>query len=149
MKETFKTLNIIYLALIGGQLAFFAVVFFVLKPAPQEDDFFQMLVPIVSIMTIVASFFIYKMLKEKATEMDSLEDKVTHYRTSNIVRYALVEGGNLFAIVVFLLTGQTFLLAFFALGLIVFFFYRPSVQGFINDFEMSDGEASKLNNIVQ
>ena len=139
----FKQLNIIYLALITGQLAFASVVYFLsMDEEASGDDLgvLKFIVPILSLVTIGVSYFIYNKLIQKGQAIEGLGEKLAHYRTTNIIRWALVEGGNLFAIVIFLISGETYLLMFFALGFVVFLMYRPSKDGFISNYNLSGSE---------
>lgn len=142
LSSNFQQLNVIYLALIAGQLSFAGVAYFLAMDSETASELGIMsyLVPAISISTIGASYFIYNMLIQKGQTLEDAVEKLGHYRMSNIVRWALIEGGNLFAIVIFLISGQTYLLAFFALGLGIFLLYRPSKNGFINDYQLNGEE---------
>ena len=115
-KQSFKTLNLIYFALIMGQTLFALVVFFIKGEIAIEDlSPFNMIVPILSMSTIGLSYFLYNKMKASGQKLEGVHAKFNHYRTSNIVRFAMLEGGNLFAIVIVLLTGSTFFYLFFSL----------------------------------
>lgn len=146
IKELFKTLNIVYLAMIAGQILFCVVVFVVgnEEGASKDMSIFQTIVPAVSIGTLGVSFLLYNQRRQAGKAIKGLREKADHYRVSNIIRFALVEGGNLVAVVAVLLTGSTFFLLFFVLGLAVFAIYRPSSQGFIKDYELSMNEQNNL-----
>ena len=141
--SSFQQLNIIYLALVAGQVAFASVAYFFLvdeAASSSELGILAYIVPALSLITIGASYFIYNMLIQNGQELGGFEAKIGHYRTSNIVRWALVEGGNLFAVVIFLLSGVTYILAFFVLGMGVFFLYRPSKDRFVGDYNLNGEE---------
>ena len=81
--------------------------------------------------------FNYLLGRRSQQKLEGVHAKFNHYRTSNIVRFAMLEGGNLFAIVIVLLTGSTFFYLFFGLGMAVFLMARPSKENFINDYNVS------------
>lgn len=148
IKETMKSLNIIYLALILGQLAFMAVAVFIASdtvPNAENMSLLRTFIPVVSVSTVAISYVLYNKRREQGAELEDLTEKTLHYRTSNITRWALVEAGNLFAVVSVLLTGSKFFLIFFALGMGIFIVYRPTIRGFVNDYNLSSSEEKVLN----
>ena len=145
--KTMKSLNVIYLALILGQLSFMAVVIYLISDSVPDSSNMNLLrtfIPVVSVSTVAISYILYNKRREQGAELDDLVQKTSHYRTSNIIRWALVEGGNLFIIVSVLLTGSKFFLIFFALGMGVFIVYRPTIKGFVNDYNLSSSEEKVL-----
>jgi hypothetical protein len=147
--KTMKSLNVIYLALILGQLAFMAVAIFIANdslPDVENMSLLRTFIPVVSVSTVAISYVIYNKRREQGAELDDLTAKTLHYRTSNIIRWAVVEAGNLFAVVSVLLTGSMFFLIFFALGMGVFLVYRPTIKGFVNDYNLSTSEEKVLSN---
>ena len=149
MKEILKSLNIIYLALVAGQLMFFAIIFYMVSgsettPNAENLKMLRLFIPLVSVSTVAISYILYNQRIKQGAELDNLASKTSHYRVSNILRWAIVESGNLFALISVLLTGAYFFLTFFLLGLGVFFVYRPSISGFVNDYNLSSSEEKVL-----
>ena len=70
--------------------------------------------------------------------------KIESYRISTIASAAVLEGGNLIAVIAVLLTGDYFFFLFFALGMIAFLMIRPSEKGLIKYGELSKEEAQQL-----
>jgi len=149
-KETLKTLNIIYLALFMGQMLFCAVAYYINMDTVRGEesaDIFQIVIPFVVISCIGLSYWLYDMRKKQGQTIEGIDAKAAHYRVSNIIRFAIVEAGNMLALVGFLMTGAMSFLAFFALGMAVFLFYRPSQQAFFNDYSLNEVEKSQLNSM--
>jgi hypothetical protein len=120
-----------------GQALFALVVYFIMGEESNSDSFFRLAVPILSISTIGLSYFFYKKRKESGRNLKNLSGKINHYKASNFIRFALMEGGNLFALVAVLLTSSMYFYLFFGLGMAAFLMSRPSQEGFINDYGVS------------
>jgi hypothetical protein len=85
------------------------------------------------------------MRKKQGQELEGLHAKAGHYRVSNILRYAIVEAGNMLALVSYLMTGSSMFITLFVLGMAVFVLYRPSSQRFKNDYLLDGSEQNELN----
>jgi hypothetical protein len=146
--KTIKNLYLIYFALIFGQLAFMAVVLFLSSNTEAHANSLKTLktfVPVLSVTTVAISYILYNKRREQGAALVDLPKKISHYQVSNIIRWAFVELGNILVLVSILLTGAKFFLVFFALGMCVFIVYRPSVKGFVNDYNLSNNEERALN----
>lgn len=137
--ETLKQLKLIYSAMLAGQVLFFLVTQFIgsqeVSATSTSLDFFQTLVPALSIGGVGVSMLLYnRMRSSEALKNASDSERWERYRNANIIRWALIEAPNLLAIVAIFLTGAAFFKIYFLLGLAVFAFYRPSQVGFEKDF---------------
>ncbi|MCB0637969.1 MAG: hypothetical protein KDC54_15175, partial [Lewinella sp.] len=72
------------------------------------------------------------------------QGKVLHYRTSVILRSAVLEAGNLFCLMLALLERNMNHLLFFALGLLVFFYFRPRINEITDLYQLTSGERQEL-----
>ena len=145
MKEILKSLNIIYIALIGGQLILFAIIMYLMngseiEPNAENLRMLRMFIPVVSVSTVAMSYALYNKRREQGAALENLAMKTSHYRVSNILRWAIVESGNMFALLAVFLTGSNFFLIFFLLGMGVFIVYRPNISGFVQDYSLSSNE---------
>lgn len=144
-KEHFRALQIIYLGLFMGMFLFAFVVYFVLKPERTEGlEFFNLVVPIFSMLALAGSFIAFKYLLEKALKEKDFETKFNQYRLAIITRGAIWEGTVLFATVIYLLSGNINLLIIAIVFIVLFLFNTPTISKFIADLEMSGEEAQKL-----
>lgn len=142
---TFKTLQIIFLALLLGQLAFAIIGNMILNEQTGMDTGALIyLVPVILISLIALSFYIFNNRMAKVNLEASLEEKFKVYRNSSIIRWSMIEIGNLLAIVAAIAEGNSLYLIFFAVGLIAFATTRPNVAEFINRFQLSNEEQRKL-----
>jgi hypothetical protein len=127
-----KNLSIIHLALIAGQIMFIAVVLvlkgqyeIILQP---ENDLFFFIVPGFAVMALLSSNMIFKKLLDKAKLLNQHSDKLNNYRAACIVRYALVEGPSLFAIICYYLTGNLFYIFISGFCILYLFTLRPTKE---------------------
>ncbi len=147
IKTTFSQINIIFLALAGGQIMFAAVVLWINnQPTQREavDTGLGLALPIVMLSAIGIAYWIYQQRAVQGAKLQAVSDKMAHYRISNIIRLALVEGPNLLAMVLVLIEGHMSYLIYFAGGMLAFLFFRPTVDKFINDYQLSASEQAEL-----
>ena len=149
MKKIFQQLNIIFLALLGGQVAFAAVAYSLNDPSQLNYDSdsqgLGFVLPIIMLSAIAVAFWIYNQRKVQGAALNDVSAKAAHYRSSAIIRLGLTEGPNLLAVVLFLLEGNLTFLMYFGIGLLAFFFFRPSKDKFITDYSLSVSEQQELN----
>lgn len=140
MKEDFfKRLNLIWFALLGGQVMFLGVVLLVLKDQSVNSELQGLLdyVAVVALLPAVfMSQFLYKQAIQKIKENKlSNQEKLTAYQTATIIKGALLEGGNLFCIVAYMLTNTQWLIIVIVAVLGFFFTQKPSIQKFDTELE--------------
>lgn len=110
--QAIRSLSIIHLALIAGQIIFIAVVLvlngnyeIILQP---NDDLFFFIVPGFAVMALITSNMIFKKMAEPIRMTLHLSEKLNQYRSACILRYAMVEGPSLFAIICYYMSGNLF-----------------------------------------
>lgn len=149
-KELFRQINILYFALLAGQILFCTVVVFaILDPETRQTGWpeapFGLLVPVLLAGIIPLVFFINNRQLQQAPAQENLSAKIGHYRTLVILRSALIEGANLFCLVVLLLENNSTFLIFFGAGLLLFLYFRPSVNEFLQHYQLSGAEKTEFN----
>ena len=144
----FKTLTIIYFALLAGQLMFAAVVLSLLKKVffsvQYSGDPLLYIVPVMAIGGIMAGDFLFKQQIEIARKRDTLSSKLTVYQTAIIIRCALLEGASLFGIVATLLSGNLFFLMVSAFIILYFLSFRPTKDKLKNLLQLTYEEELEL-----
>jgi hypothetical protein len=130
--EKYNQLNaIIFYAMLAGQAGFLAVAWYLVDTSgPKSPDLtstFQIILPAFTIAAVLGSMFLPKFLLGSISEL-SEDQKMAKHRSSLLVRWALLEGANLFSIVIYLLIGSILALAISALLLILFILNKPSVE---------------------
>lgn len=126
---TSAPLKLIYLAFIGGQVLFAIVILFVLNDtsARHNDSNNPLLYAgaAITLATIVTAYLIYN---RRMADFDSAEDKTAYQRSSQLMRWALIEAGNLINLVFLFTENNLYFLLPFAIGLGVFFMTRPETE---------------------
>lgn len=125
-----KSMSLIHLALLGGQLLF-AIVALAISPKvyfaiTETDDVFVFIVPLLAIAGFMSGYILFKRQLNALRDKNSLGAKIVAYQTALIIRLALLEGPSLFGVVTFLQTGNLFFLVISALLMLYFFSLRPT-----------------------
>lgn len=149
-KELFYQINILYYALLAGQILFCIIILFaLLDPETRQSGWpeapFGLIVPILLASIIPIVFFINNRQLSQATDQKDLPAKAAHYRTLVLLRSALIEGANLFCLVALLLENNSTFLIFFGAGLLLFLYFRPSVNEFLQHYQLSGAEKKEFN----
>jgi len=147
-KKFVKILVFIHLSLFMGQVLFAAVCLFIsvrpvldLKPV---NDVFFFIAPFLILSGILAGSFLFKTLKAKVAEKQTLIEKLRAYQTAMIVRFAFGEGPSLFGLVCFLLTHNLYYLFCVGVNLIYFIIIRPTKFNIHDDLALSYEDQAEL-----
>jgi len=147
-KTFLKTIKIIYLALLTGQLLFFVVAF---TQTPRHkfaldfsDDPLVLVVPLMAVMSFILSNILFRQQLGIAVNQTTLSGKLTSYQTASIIRFAVIEGTSLFSIVAFLISGNLFFAAIFGLLILMFIVNHPSKDKVENDLNLSYEEKMEM-----
>ena len=147
-QDYFTLLNLIYFSLVAGLIIFMAVVV-ILNSRQDPADFqpvgvFIYLVPVSSILAILASIYIPKFKLPEIESKKDLKEKLSYYQSLLIIKWALLEGGAIVALVSFMLTGY-FMLGGFALLLILYLiFQKPTRYKLLQDINLTDEERNRI-----
>lgn len=149
--NSFKSINIIYYALVAGQIMMAAVLFYMVTSDGGEVGFswemsnpFHLIAPTLILGSIVMSTFLYNNRLREGRSQTGFFEKLQHYRGTIIIRSALMEGANLVCLVFFFLEQNYFFLALFFVGLAAFLMVRPSVQVFKENYKLTEEERMEL-----
>lgn len=141
LTEQFKSIQIIFLALLAGQLIFLFIAVYIVQSGNvklNEDLFLIFLIVDLLIVfpAVVIGPLLYRNFINKAKTGLSIQQKFNIYRQGVIIKLALVEAPTIFSIVGYLLTGS-FVFLIIAIGvLVLFFFHRPTIEKFFEDFDI-------------
>ncbi len=141
-----KTISIIHLALIAGQIIFAAAAFMTTKnhATSKSDEVFIYVAPILALSGFAISNISFKTLVNKIDSQSPLKTKLTAYQSALIVRFALLEGPSLFAIVSFMLTGNLIFLGVSGAIIAYFIYLRPTKQKTEDDLNLGYEEKAEL-----
>lgn len=145
VKTFFGSMNVLFYALLAGQLIFF-VVAFQLKgtTAGEMPEQMKLIISLMVISFIVISpiFYVW-FVKTKAPPGLPLAKRLSIYRNGNIVRWAILEGGCLISLVFFLVTADMFYVYLFLACFTAFLITRPTYAKCIADLKL-EGEDRKI-----
>ncbi|MCL6493320.1 MAG: hypothetical protein K6T54_00925 [Ignavibacterium sp.] len=141
LAEQIKSVQIIFLALLASQIMFlFISVFLVQSGNVKPNDELFLILFIVDLMIITPAIvlgpMIYRGFIERANTKKLTEEKFILYRQGVIIKLALVEAPTIFSIVGYLLTGSIIFLILAIGVLILFFFHKPTLEKFTEDFNI-------------
>jgi hypothetical protein len=139
-----KSISIIHLALLAGQVIFAIVAYAqsvkVFFGVHYMDDAFMYIVPLAAIGGFIAGYTIFKKQLAAIHTKKSLGEKIIGYQTALIIRYALIEGPCLLAIVAYMLNNNLFYLGVAGLLILYFIFLRPTMEKVENDLDLNFNE---------
>ena len=151
-KQYFKALTILFYALIVGQVMMIIIAFF--SPyffekfifSAKEQMYLALLVSFVCVLGFSSAIAIFKNNLKRLSQKENLIEKMQKYRTLIVIKYAILEGCSFCAAIVTLLTGETILLTFSILMLMLVFIDKPSNYKAIKDLQLSGEDAQKIQN---
>ncbi len=129
---SFRNIQILFYSLLLGQL-FLAVAAYFLNmgkdtsDAPMANADFAFAVPALLLAGFFAAYLLDKKRAASAPTKAELGQKMEHYKTSVIIRSALMEAPNLLSAIAYLLTREPIYLIYFALGIGAFLMFRPTL----------------------
>lgn len=133
-KHYFKILNILFFALVAGQILFTAVAltlrYFsdqaIVSALPLAPELMMLALSLFTVMAIAASWLFFTVRLKSIKNQTTLAAQLKSYRSAQITRYALMEAPSLMAIVAFILTGNYLFLVCVAVIILAFLFIRPT-----------------------
>lgn len=148
MKGPFRAIQTTYLALLGGQLIFAFIVYQVLKRGglPNNLDYpFEWITPLLTFGGLGIAYLLHRQRQKQARTLSfGLSRKVIHYKTSVLMRSAIIEGVNLFPLLAAFVENSLHYMVYFAVGLGLYLFLYPSKQHFIHYYNIDPGQAAQL-----
>lgn len=149
-KEYFKLLSLLHTSLLGAQLLFAVVAFYLnmngqfSNDAGEFNDIFQFIVPVVIVGAVLGSTMLFKAQLKSIKAKPELKDKLNGYRSASLIKYAMLEAPSMFAIVCYLLTANFIFMGFAGLIIVVFLLNRPLPENTANDLELNQAEKMKV-----
>jgi hypothetical protein len=151
-KAYFKAIQIVYYALIAGQLFFAFIILFLIYGSefkPEMQDFKNVFIIVVTLFAIgglFASQIIFRNRLDQAKSRTNLPEKLADYRSALIVRFALLEFPSFGSIVFCMITGEVIFLGMSGLIVAVFLAIKPTKDKAIMELELNSSDVNYLNN---
>lgn len=147
-KPLFRSTFLLYIALLLGQIVFsLFTLFLITQPdrSLKEGSDYPFLGILVVFLAAGAALLINKLRRDQLSKLRfNYEGKLLHYRTTTIMRAAVVEAGNLFCLTLALLEGSLTPMLHFCVGLVVFLYFRPQLSELVSLYGMSEEERQQL-----
>lgn len=149
MIPLFRSTILLYLALVLMQIIICLFVVFLLtqpdRPLNQEGSDYPYLALLVVFLSGGAGWFLNKLRADAIPKLRAnFKGKVLHYRTTVIMRSAVVEAGNFFCILLALFERSLTPLLFFAIGMLVFLYFRPRLEEVTQLYQLTETEHQEL-----
>ena len=142
MNKSFKTLPILHIAMLSGQAMFIAVVYFVASPQMDItlETPYAAALGLITGGGIMLSMLMWRKRISAPPLLGTTQEKLQHYTTSCLLRWAVLEAPALLAIVLMLVTHSLFPI-FAALGCMALFLVaKPDKEFFQRVYEVSEVE---------
>lgn len=142
-KKSFQSTQVIYYALLAGQLLFATIIILVINQPTgafkiELSDTFTLISVLATVSVLALSNFIYNRQIMRASHMDTLAQVLPHLTTTTILRAAPIEGVNLLNLVFLMMTNNPFFLLPFALGILIFLSVRPTIDLLRRDYNLGE-----------
>ena len=147
-KTLFRSIFLLYIALLLGQIVFCLATLFVITQPDRilkEGSDYPFLAILVVFLAGGAAWLVNRLRHQQATKITANHDgQVLHYRTTVIMRSAMIEAGNIFCLILALLENSLSPILFFCLGLGLFLYFRPRIPELVQIYRMSEQERQML-----
>lgn len=150
-QSAFRNTSLIFYALLLGQLLFGAVVYYLLATTPGREfgDAVDLLPPLSPYLVLAAvalpAHFLNRLRRNQGASLTGpLGSKILHYRTTVLLRSAVLEAGNILILTFILLTFASSYWFAFAIGIGLFLLARPSREEFLSIYPLTTEEAKLI-----
>jgi len=152
-RDYFKSIKIIFFSLLGAQTMFALVTLYLnLASTPLSEssnsvkNIFLIIAAVLALNGLVTGNIIYKSRLRKFTKNSNLKVKMGEYRTTLLIRLAMLEGSTIFSLVAYLMTADLLFLGFAGMTFAYFVFLNPSKETITLDLELSPTEKALIEN---
>ena len=145
-----RSLKVVHFAMVVGQVFFMAIVFFLAYTKELDinnadlNRVFIYLVPVIAAGGCIASIWMFRIRLKIAKSMSDLQVKLMAYRSALVIRYAIIEGVSIFAIVISLVTGKLLYLGIAGILILYFLALLPGIERIASDLELNPEEKQLL-----
>lgn len=146
--QYFRSLQILFFALLAGQILVTITLFTVYEPSTSgefsDEETLRFIFPLLVIMLAGLAFFLYRKKLESARAQPTLKEKLMDYRVAGVLKWAPIESATLISVVLFFISGKQYYL-YAAIAIIAIFATQfPSRQRLVNELDLSASEQMTL-----
>jgi len=146
-KGFFKTLKIIYAALIVGVLIFTALTYLSIKETNTlitTNNLFVIVLPVLAASGYFLSNLLYKKILNNITSSDTLHKKMSRYLTANLLKAVCLEVPAFVSIAVTFVSGNIVFLCIALVMALLMYFKFPSKERFKSEVTLNMKEKTEL-----
>ncbi len=146
----YKSLQVLFFALMAGQVAFLLVAYYLVSQGvfvagmKQLENIMMPILIILSLVCMISGNKIFKRKQQQLGNIPSLSSRFSEYRSACLVRWALLEGCCLFAVICFMLTSNNLFILIAALLLFIFGASAPVKNKVAADMGISTDELDSI-----
>lgn len=148
IREYFRQLNTLFGAFLAGIILFlFSVVIAVFYQGAMDPEYNQFLIfaaPLSGMALLLLGYRLFRGRVNGARAGEKLHQKMDGYRSAMVVRMILLDGAAFIQLVAYVMTDNKLFIAFALVIATSFMLYKPGLERFINDLELSDVEAKVM-----
>ena len=147
--NSFRQLKIIFYAIVAGQVFYFLLALYLVLTdkvivSKNYDSPIGIIIPVIVIMLVIASKFLYERLTESKISETSISEKLISYRTNIIIKFTFLEVANLLTVTFYLLTADFLYIGMFIIVLGLYLINFPGKEKFVVDYGLSGKEKDEL-----
>ena len=143
-----RSLQILYFALTGGQIAVFVLLWTSVEPSTQPGIYqspVDLLFIALWMIKQTLAFFLPRKLLAEARSKTSFDEKLSTFRRSRVLRFSLMEGSVLVSLVGFyFVTANYILLGLASAGIVLFIPLMPTRNKMVSELELTAREETML-----
>ena len=147
-KEMFKATQILHFSLILGATVMFLLLWFTMgTPMNMNpmDGTFSLIMPFAMVAIVILALNLYTKNRNAIPKDATLTEKLIAFRQISLMRWALIEGVTLLSLMLFFFHEANISILFaFSLGLFAMAIFRPTVDGFADEFDLNQQERNQL-----
>lgn len=150
-RDYLRTLNVLFAALVAGQIVFALVISLmnifnkpVLIIPAALLPVLVWLVPAFAVLAVLMGWQVFRFRIKALQQQHDLTVRLQGYRAALLLRFAIMEGAGLLAIIIFYLSGSYIFLAVAAFIIVAFILNRPSKAKVIQHLNMQYDEQMKF-----
>ena len=141
LSETIKTLNIIYLAFLFGQLMLAALIVVlhgnetnVSELNSETNYIINTIALLISIIAIPTGYYLFSQKEKQSQKIDNEDQKIEIFRNATIIKLATFEFAGFVNLIAFFISQSQQSMYIFSIVIVVFFLNKPSKQKFYDSF---------------
>jgi hypothetical protein len=150
-KDFFRANDILFFALLAGQVMFSLVMLGLLiteNVVVQADanllNILLVVVVFAGATSVVASTKVYRLKLQSIPATVTLAEKLVQFRSACIIRWAILEFPSLLAVVASFVTGNMIFLALAGIMMVYFYTIKPTPEKAANDLNLDMDEKIKI-----